>query len=253
MLPTVTSVDGPGPFRTSQELNAGPSRSSGLFYPTELGKDGLKHPIFVWGCGGTTNPSFYATELAQIASHGFVAIGEVAEIGDNGVPLKACIDWAVSENENAQSKFYHKLDTSKIALGGHSIGSANSFYIATDPHVITTVFVAGGSMDNINDPTAPTTGWGGKSLVHPVAYIIGATDEWGNIAKFDKDYENTTVLAFYTRMTGVTHNYATQSGLPAIIGWLRWHLGCESERRSMFLDPAGEFCTGIFVSKSKNW
>jgi predicted alpha/beta hydrolase family esterase len=252
-LPAVTSVDTAGPFKTTQQLNSGPSSTSGLFYPTELGKDGLKHPIFVWGCGGTTTPSTYADMLGQIASHGFVVIGEVAEIGDNGAPLKTCIDWATDENERAQSMFYQKLNTAKIALGGHSIGSANAFYVATDPRLTTTIHVAGGSMDNINDPYAATTGQGGKNLVHPVAYICSENDMFGNVEKTEKDYANTTVPAFMTIMKGTEHIGAAQAGLPAITGWLRWHLGDETERRNMFLDPQGEFCTGIFVSKSKNW
>ncbi|MBN1652233.1 MAG: hypothetical protein JXA30_00495 [Deltaproteobacteria bacterium] len=252
-LPAVTSVDTAGPFRTTQALNTGPSRTSGLFYPTELGIDGLKHPVFVWGCGGMSSPANYIDVLAQIASHGFVVIGEVSAIGDNGVPLVACIDWIINENNRAQSVFFQKVDTGKIALGGHSIGSVNSFLVATDPRLTTTIHVAGGSLDNINDPNAETTGKGGKSLIHPVAYICSENDMFGNVEKTEKDYANTTVPAFMTIMSGTEHIGAARAGLPVMTGWLRWHLGGETERRAMFLEPAGEFCTGIYVSKNKNW
>jgi len=56
-----------------------------------------------------------------------------------------------------------------------------------------------------------------------------------------------------TVMTGVDHVAAARSGLPATIAWLRWHLAGEVERRSAFLDAGGQFTTGIFVSRSKNW
>jgi hypothetical protein len=253
-LPTVTSVDTAGPFKTTQKLTAaGPSSTSALFYPTELGKDGLKHPVFIWGCGGTTNPSTYADLLNKIASHGFVVVGEVEEIGDSGAPLTACIDWVVSESKRSDSIFYQKLDTDKIAVGGHSIGSANTFFIAADPRLTTTIHIAGGSLDNVNDPYAATTGKGGKGLIHPVAYICSESDMFGNVEKTEKDYANTTVPAFMTIMSGTEHMGAASAGLPVMIGWLRWHLGGETERRDMFLDPAGQFCTGIFVSKNKNW
>jgi hypothetical protein len=41
--------------------------------------------------------------------------------------------------------------------------------------------------------------------------------------------------------------------MPAIIAWLRWHLAGETERTSAFLDSMGEFMTGKYKSKSKNW
>jgi hypothetical protein len=82
-LPAVDSVEENGPFATAQEMKTGPKNTSGIFYPKELGKDGLKHPIFVWGCGGSTKPSFYSSLLTKIATHGFIVIAEVSAIGDN--------------------------------------------------------------------------------------------------------------------------------------------------------------------------
>ena len=34
---------------------------------------------------------------------------------------------------------------------------------------------------------------------------------------------------------------AAADGLPAIVAWLRWHLGGETERKAAFLDPTGAF------------
>jgi hypothetical protein len=252
-LPPVTSTSGPGPFETMQDLQSGPKRQSGVFRPSELGKGGLKHPIFVWGCGGGSTPSTYAELMNQVASHGFVVIAEVAAIGDNGAPLTAAIDWLIAEAARADSPLYQKLDTSKIALGGHSIGSANSFLVGADPRLTTTIHVAGGSIDMPGDINAPTTGKGGKGLVHPVAYICSQMDQFGNVEKTELDYMNTTVPAWMTVMTGVDHVAAARQGLPAIIAWLRWQLAGESERRAAFLDPGGEFNTGKYVSKNKNW
>ena len=51
------------------------------------------------------------------------------------------------------SEFFGKLDRSKIALEGHSIGSANSFLVGPDPRLTTTIHVAGGSLDMAGDIT----------------------------------------------------------------------------------------------------
>jgi len=253
ILPPADSVERDGVFATTQDLSAGPRGQSGLFHPTELGQGGLAHPIFVWGCGGGSRPSSYAMHLNRIASHGFVVIAEVSAIGDNGAPLTAAIDWLLAENARAASPFFGKLDPKRIAAGGHSIGSVNTFLIATDARLTTTVHVAGGSLDDINDPSAPTTGKGGKSLIHPVAYICSQSDLFGNVEKTEKDYAATTAPAFFTIMTGSDHVAAAADGLPAIVAWLRWHLGGDTERKAAFLDPAGAFATGQYVSRNKNW
>jgi len=253
ILPPATSVEQAGVFETTQNLAGGPKGQSGLFYPTDLGRAGLAHPIFVWGCGGGSRPSSYAMHLNRIASHGFVVIAEVSAIGDNGAPMTAAIDWLTAENARAASPFFGKLDPKRIAAGGHSIGSVNTFLIGTDPRLTTTVHVAGGSLDDVNNPSAPTTGKGGKGLVHPVAYICSQADIFGNVEKTEKDYAATTAPAFITIMTGSDHVAAAADGLPAIVAWLRWQLGGETERRADFLDPTGAFATGKYVSRNKNW
>jgi hypothetical protein len=253
MLPHVDSTSGKGPFETMQDLRSGPKGSSGMFRPAELGQNGVHHPIFVWGCGGGSTPTTYAELMNQIASHGFVVIAETSNIGDEGAPLTAAIDWLISENGRSGSPFYQKLDTAKIGLGGHSIGSANAFKVAKDMRVTTSIHVAGGSLDMAGDINAPTTGSGGKGLVHPVAYVCSEMDQFGNVEKTELDYQNTSVPAWMTVMTGVDHVAAARQGMPAIIAWLRWHLAGETERRSAFLDPGGEFNSGKYVSKSKNW
>jgi hypothetical protein len=253
MLPKVANLNGDGPFQTKQDLASGPKRASGLFQPTELGKDGVKHPIFLFGCGGMSTPSAYAPELSRIASHGFVVLADVSAIGDNATVFKASLDWIVAENSRMGSPFYGKLDTTKIAAGGHSIGSVNAFAFGTDPRLTTTIHVAGGSLDDANNPNAPTTGMGGKALIHPTAYICDKNDTFANDTKAAADYKATTAPVFFTLMTGTDHIGVFKAALPAIVGWLRWQLGGEVERRSMFLDPTGEFCSGQYMSVSKNW
>jgi hypothetical protein len=252
-LPKVASVDGDGPFKTKQDLASGPKGASGLFQPSELGQNGLKHPIFLFGCGGMSNPAAYATELSRIASHGFVVLADIAAIGDNASVFKASLDWIIAENARAASPLYGKLDTTKIAAGGHSIGSVNAFLFGSDPRLSTTIHVAGGSLDNVNNPSAPTTGIGGKALIHPTAYICDKNDTFANDTKAQADYAATTAPVFFTLLSGSDHIGVFKAALPAIVAWLRWQLAGEVERRSMFLDPSGEFCTGQYTSVSKNW
>lgn len=240
ILPPVTSVEAEGPFATSIEQNVGPGNGSWVFYPTELGKDGLLHPVFGWGPGAMTGPAEYEEHLRKIASHGFVVISQVST--NTGSEMTAALDWILAENERAGSIYYQKLDTSRVAAGGHSRGSISTFAMASDPRLSTTIHVAGGSFD----------GLGSNNLRNPAAYILGEADTLAT-PNGERDYEATTVPVFLTVMTGVDHMMATREGLPAIIAWLRWHLGGESFRQGDFLDPGCYFCTGKWVSKNKNW
>lgn len=252
-LPPAESLDRDGPFATTENFASGPVGRSGVFRPTELGKHGGKHPVFVWGCGGGSNPRSYADILRRVASHGFVVIAEVSQIGDNGAPLTRALSWLVDENRRSASVFFGKLDTVQAAVGGHSIGSVNSFIVAADPRWKTSIHVAGGSLDNVRDPRAPTTGQGGKKLTHPTALICSENDTFGNVEKTQKDYDQATVPVFFTIMAGTEHIGAARAGLPAIIGWLRWHLAGETDRRALFLEPTGRFRTGTWRTRIKNW
>jgi len=252
-LPPVTSVFDMGPFMVTIDMNAGPNSGGWVAHPTTLGQNGLKHPIFTWGCGGGSQPSQYQDHLNFIASHGFVVEAHVST-GD-GTDSKAAVDWLIAQNSDSTSQYYQKLDITKIAAGGHSEGSITTYaFEATDMRLTTTIHVAGGSFD----------GNGYMDLHTPVCFIDGDQDTLA-LANTQTDYMKATVPAFLTVMTGVDHIYAAREGLPVIVGWLRWHLGGETQRKSMFVGSNCDFCNGMytttsppqsggaFQSQSKNW
>ena len=53
-LPKVTSTETNGPFAVTVDQRAG--ANSWVYRPTDLGRGGVKHPIFVWGTGATSVP-----------------------------------------------------------------------------------------------------------------------------------------------------------------------------------------------------
>ncbi len=239
-LPPVSSVDADGPFATTVTQSTGSSRNGWVVRPTTLGANGLKHPIFIWGPGAGTGPAEYEFHLKRLASHGFVVFSETSSNG--GSEMTAAITWLISENSRAASPYYQKLDTSKIAAGGHSRGSIATFAIAADSRLTTTLHISGGSFD----------GNGSNNLRKPAAYMCGGSDSTA-LPNCDRDYTNTDVPVFYTVMAGVSHTQAARSALPAITAWLRWHIGGESFRRDNFLATNCAFCTGTWSSKQKNW
>ena len=240
-LPPVTDVGKAGPFAVTTDGKAG--ANSTVWRPTELGKDGVKHPIFVWGTGATALPSRYQDHFTHVASHGFVVISPNSSNVNAGL-LKASLDWILAQNAVAGSPYEGKLATNKVAMGGHSLGSVSTFnQEATETRLTTTIHIAGGSFD----------GQGSSKVKTPTAYICGAA---GDIAlpQCQADFQAVkTHPTFYSELQGIGHEAAARSALPGITAWLRWHLAGEVDKKAMFTPTAGQFTTGIWKSQVKNW
>ncbi|MDQ0791825.1 hypothetical protein [Streptomyces sp. B1I3] len=238
-LPPVDDVTEPGPYTVTVDNSAGPDDSGWLVYPTDAGRNGVDHPIFVWGPGAGSDPADYEDMLRQWASHGFVVYSEVSS--SSGDYMVDALDWLEDQNASPSSPLYQDLDTSEVAFGGHSRGSVGTFDVADDPRLETTVHVAGGSFD----------GNGPDNLRNPALYIGG--DEDFATANVERDYTGTDVPVWFGILDGTDHILATRNGQHIITAWLRWHLADEDFRRTEdFLAPDCSFCD-LGDVEYKNW
>jgi hypothetical protein len=238
-LPPVTDVTRPGPYAVTIDESAGPGDDGWLVYPTNVGQNGVDHPIFVWGPGAGSDPADYEDMLRQWASHGFVVYSEVSS--SSGDYMVDALDWLEDENARPGSPLYQNLDTAEVAFGGHSRGSIGTFDVADEPRLATTIHVAGGSFD----------GNGPDNLRRPTLYIGG--DEDFATANMERDYTNTDVPVWFTVLDNTDHIYATRNGQHIITAWLRWHLADEQFRGATdFLAAGCTFCDGGEV-RFKNW
>ncbi|MEV0718490.1 hypothetical protein [Asanoa sp. NPDC050611] len=238
-LPPVADVTRPGPYAVTIDQTAGPGGDGWLVYPTNLGQNGVDHPIFVWGPGAGSTPADYTDMLRQWASHGFVVYSDVSS--SSGAWMVDALDWLEDENARPASPLHQDLDTSEVAFGGHSRGSIGTFDVATDPRLTTTIHVAGGSFD----------GNGPDNLRRPALYIGG--DEDFATPNVERDYTGTDVPVWFTVLDDTDHIYATRNGQHIITAWLRWHLADESFRRTTdFLTAGCTFCD-LGAVRYKNW
>jgi hypothetical protein len=169
---------GTGPYKAIAISNSSIATHT-IYRPKDLSAFGDKEklPILAWGNGGCANSnSGHQNYLSEIASHGYliVAIGPnqagggrggagapaggapAAAPGPSGGTLLEAINWATAQNANPQSPYYGKLDTSKIAVFGHSCGGLQALEIGADPRVKTILVVDSGIL---NDPNqAPGAG-----------------------------------------------------------------------------------------------
>ncbi|MEU4399227.1 cellulose binding domain-containing protein [Micromonospora orduensis] len=182
--PAGAAVGGSGPYPADYETSASLANHT-IFRPQTLPSERL--PIVVWGNGGcSANGLSQGNFLREIASHGFLAIANGAPNGSgstNAQMLTQSIDWAVAENSRQGSKYYNRLDTSRVAVAGFSCGGLEAYAVSNDPRVTTTVIFSSGLLNDADDYQL-------RRLTKPIAYFVGgpsdiaypnAMDDWGKL------------------------------------------------------------------------
>lgn len=260
-----------------------------LYYPKDLARAG-KLPIVAFGNGACINAgNRFRYFLTEIASHGYfvaangVMANDKLEVGPQENPairapgspppappspevraanarrapgtttkeqLIESIDWATRENERVGSRFYHRLDTSKVAVMGQSCGGVQALNVAGDPRIKTLVIWSSGVGMIPNNPTDPSAV---LATIHtPIAYIHG--DAQHDVA-YNAGVDNVKRLgdrgipvfgAWQDNMTHLGTYGQANGGYFAKIGtaWLDWKLKGRSAAAAMFRGPKCALCTG---------
>jgi hypothetical protein len=240
-FPPVTDLGKNGPYTSMTVMSTGPGGTYTIYRPTELAPGGAKNPIVGWMSGGGSTPSQY-TLLPHLATHGFVVVASNTspQLGAEealGKEIIAGIEWVI-----ADSAYHDKVDATKIASMGYSMGALATTVIGGDPRLTTTVHISGGNMttDRV------------KMLHAPAAFLCGASGVDIAGANCATDFEAATAPVFYGVFNGGDHlgvrtaPYSDRIRL-VVTGWLRWQLMSDATLAPMFV---GDQCT---VCKDTNW
>jgi hypothetical protein len=222
-----------GPWTPTTKASTGPSGQSTLFYPTELGKGGVLHPVFHWGCGAGSTPQQYADHLNLLASYGFVVISNAS--GSN--PAKPSLDWILAENGKMGSMFYQKLDPKRVGIGGHSLGALETFQSADDPRLGLYVLVCGGS----------GSGTTGAANIHAPSIFLGGEGEAGTM-NFAADYMAITKApSVFVTKTMTDHIYCARNNLGPWVAFMRWQFCGEDKWKKEFAAD-GTYCKSPWLA-----
>jgi len=224
--------------------------------------NGAKNPLVGWMSGGGTTPDLYPL-LPHLATHGFVVVAAntAPGIGDEanlGQEILAGITWALAENDRMDSPLFGKLDATKVASMGYSMGSLATFSIASDPRLTTTVHISGGTM--AHDQV--------KNLHAPAVFFCGIPgDDSCNIlsaecdiaaANCDVDFMGVTTPVTYGNFKGghlgiLTEPLSTQIQAE-VTAWLRWQLMSDTTLKSRFVGTDCGMCQDAnWKVQQKNW
>ncbi|MEU8663412.1 cellulose binding domain-containing protein [Actinoplanes philippinensis] len=182
--PADAAVGGSGPYPADYETSTGLPNHT-IYRPQNLPTERL--PLLVWGNGGcAASGTAQINFLREISSHGFLAIANGAPNGSGSTTsqmLTQSIDWAFAENSRSGSKYFGRIDTSRVAVAGFSCGGLEAYAVSADPRVTTTMIFSSGLLNDADDYQL-------RRLTKPIAYFIGgpsdiaypnAMDDWGKL------------------------------------------------------------------------
>ena len=227
-----------------------------LIAPRDLGRGGIRHPVLVWINGAGANSSSYRNMHDNLAAHGFMIVDDkqstfeaIPEIDSQ----RAAIDWVIAQAKDTASPYHGKIDDTRIAIGGHSLGSVASFGNVADPRITTSVHMAGGVTGNPGGVDNALI----KSLRAPTLFLCGSADSNG-LGRVRNDFAMAppAVPLFFGTLAGVGHTdeFNQENGGRwgrIVAAWLRWRLADDQSSAALFAGDACQFCTGDWAAMKR--
>jgi dienelactone hydrolase len=240
-----------------------------LYRPAELTG---RYPVVLWGNGSCVDSNFgYREFLAELASHGFIvaAIGpwrttpaprqqrpadpaEWPAFETSWTQFFDGLDWLAAENTRAGSVFEGHVDTSKVAVMGHSCGGLQTIRASTDPRVSTAVVLNSGMMPTDDDQYMLRHELQRsilKEMHAPIAWFIGGESDIA-YANAELDWQDVQALSLpavnANLPVGHGATYHQPNGGPfaaAPLAWLKWQLKDDAAARAMFVGENCGFCS----------
>ena len=287
VLPAATPL-GTGPFKAIMEVDPTLAKHT-VYRPNDMGAVGsAKLPIMAWGNGACSDRgNSFRVFLTEIASHGYLNIASgpigpdsaqfpptmapnrgaapadapgpakpAAARGVTSTPptttaqLIQAIDWAIAENSRQGSRYYGKLDTTKIAVAGMSCGGVQAIEASVDPRIKTTIVANSGLT-----PVPTTMSGSGKpvpkeslNLMHAPALYMSGDESDIAFANANDDFEKINhIPVFRAYQKGIGHGGTYHNADGGTFGkvalaWLNWQLKGNKEAAKMFQGDKCSLC-----------
>ena len=205
-----------------------------LFRPSDatFGADGVLHPIVVWGNGSTNTVDIWQWFLQRVASYGFVVVApEQTQVTPE--QMNAAIDYVLALAADPNSVYYGKVDTTRIASTGYSLGGLGALNVAQNERIDTT-FVLAAAVPSLS-----------PGLHGPLGGMFASDDQYFDVPTVTAMIDNSSQPAFGAVIANTTHNTApgNPNATEAYIGWLRWQFMGDAAGRALFVGASCGICT----------
>lgn len=103
-----------------------------VWYPSELETSTKQYPVVIFVNGSGTPYSQYEPVLKHLASWGFIAIGNDDKTSWTGYSTSQSLELLLKQNNDKNSIFYQKINSSQVGLSGHSQGGVGIINAVTN-------------------------------------------------------------------------------------------------------------------------
>lgn len=226
-----------GPFATSQQsvssLSVSGFGGGQIYYPNDTSQ-GTFGAIAI-SPGYTASWSSISWLGPRIASHGFVVIGietntRYDQPASRGRQLLAALDYLVEDSPTAVRS---RIDASRLAVAGHSMGGGGSLEAANDrPSLQAAVPLA---------PWNLTKSWSGVRV--PTMIIGGENDSVASVTTHSQPFYESIPASSekaYMELNGASHFFPQTTNTPTgkyMVAWLKRFVD-DDTRYERFLCPA---------------
>ncbi|MGW7514513.1 poly(ethylene terephthalate) hydrolase family protein [Streptomyces sp. NPDC054796] len=245
-------LGGSGPYSAGYETTLRLTNHT-IYRPDTLPSD-TKLPIVAWGNGACrADGTWFENILTEWASHGFLVIANGRPGGSGSTTsdmLTDSVDWAIAENSRRTSKYYGKIDTTKIAVMGQSCGGIETYEVADDPRLTTVALWNSGLLSNTQDSLL-------RGLHTPVAYFVGGPTDIAYENAMDDWRKLPSGLPAFMGNLDVGHfgTYDEPNGgeFGRVGGhWLKWQLKGDTASRAQFVGSNCGLCSTEWDVRQKN-
>lgn len=260
----------PGLFGTAGGGGAWPAvlqaradlRTHTLYRPLTLPEAPL--PLLVWGNGGCSNYGLAHEQfLRHIASHGYlvialgqawrqaapvVAAGTEPRDATEAAQMDQAMSWAAARNADPLDELYGRIDTTRIALAGHSCGGLQAIKMSADPRVGTSMIFASGVYNRPGGRSRIQVSKDELANLHgPIAYFTGGPDDIAHPNASDDAARIAHVPVFFGWLpVGHGGTFAEPDGgewARAAVAWLDWQLRGDAAAARQFQGADCGLCT----------
>ncbi|MFD3702045.1 hypothetical protein ACFWUP_02750 [Nocardia sp. NPDC058658] len=231
-------LDGPG---STAEVTVEKTTTTTFYRPSTLSN--AKYPVVAWGNGTGAKVSFYDGLLRNLAKAGFIvaAANTTQSNLDGGKKVLDGARTLIAANDQADSVYFGKIDTTKIAISGHSQGGLAAVNSGSNEIVSTVLAIQPGPGNQQDELRVPTL------------YLAGEKD---NIVRpgwvLDQYKRTTQVPAWFAELGGEGHldvGKADNGFHPLIINWLKYQLYGDAAAKNVFVGPQWSLSTDTAYTK----
>ena len=164
-------------------------------------------------------------------------------INADGTPLTAAIDWLQRESADPSSRFYQKVDTTRVAAMGMSCGGLMAYNVSADPRIATVGIWNSGLLQPDEKIFAG---------LHSSVIIVTGGESDIAYANGKRDFETlpARIPVFYGVYPSVGHGgtYNEDNGGAfgvAAVAWLKWQLmnDTTAKGKGFFVGSSCTLCT----------